>query len=169
MHSFKDTEGRAWTVRVDVAGVKRVRALAGVDLMEAATRGAEALGELLADPVKVCDTLYALCLPEAERRGVTDEDFGRALCGDEIEAAAHALAAGLVDFFPARSREPLRKYLAAVRGLQDRLSAEAAKEMAALDPAQVADEMIARLRAGAPTSGAPSGGSPGPPASTPTP
>lgn len=107
MTSFKDTEGRQWMVRIDVDAVKRVRALVDVDLLDAA--GGDLLPRIAADPVLLCDVLFALCQPEAEKRGVTDDQFGSAMGGDTIDDAAEAFMEALVDFFPKRRRAVLTK------------------------------------------------------------
>lgn len=147
MHTFRDTTGRIWSVRIDVTAIKRVRGLTSIDLLTAAT--VDGLGSILSDPVKVCDILYALCRDEATARGVSDEDFGRALFGDEIETAMDALAEELIDFFPSSSRGLLRKWLAAVKKVQARLAVRADKEMEQLDPEAIADEIVnGRLMSG---------------------
>jgi len=117
MRSFKDTEGRQWVVRVSVDTLKRVKALLGVDLTEAAT--GDLMGRLADDPVLLADVLYAVCQPEAEGRDISDEAFGRALGGDAIDEAADALIGALVDFFPKRRRALLEKAKQKLDGLND--------------------------------------------------
>ena len=110
MQTFRDNAGRTWTVSVDVAAIKRVRALAGFDLLS--VLDGKAIDRLIADPVLLCDVLCAVCRPEAERLGVTDEDFGRAMAGDAIEHATQALLEELVSFCPnPRDRKRLRKFV----------------------------------------------------------
>jgi hypothetical protein len=110
MQTFRDNAGRTWAVSVDVAAIKRVRALAGFDLLS--VMDGKAVDRLIADPVLLCDVLCALCRPEAERLGVTDEDFGRAMAGDAIDHATQALLEELVSFCPnPRDRKRLRKFV----------------------------------------------------------
>ena len=116
MRSFRDAEGREWHLTVDVNAAKRVRSLAGVDLLDI-TGG---LFDKLSDPITLCDVLYSICKPEADKRGVTDEEFGRGLLGDPIDSATEALLEELVDFFPSRRREFLRKLLERSRETQGR-------------------------------------------------
>ncbi len=72
--------------------------------------GLQALGKLVSDPVRLADVLYCLVKDEADARQVSDEDFGRALAGDAITAAAEAFVEELIDFFPdARVRAGLRQ------------------------------------------------------------
>lgn len=110
MQTFRDNAGRTWAVSVDVAAIKRVRALAGFDLLS--VMDGKAVDRLIADPVILCDVLCAVCRPEAERLGVTDEDFGRAMAGDAIDHATQALLEELVSFCPnPRDRKRLRKFV----------------------------------------------------------
>ena len=110
MQTFRDNAGRTWAMSVDVAAIKRVRALAGFDLLS--VMDGKAVDRLIADPVLLCDVLCAVCRPEAERLGVTDEDFGRAMAGDAIDHATQALLEELVSFCPnPRDRKRLRKFV----------------------------------------------------------
>ena len=110
MQTFRDNAGRTWAVSVDVAAIKRVRALAGFDLLS--VMDGKAVDRLIADPVILCDVLCAVCRPDAERLGVTDEDFGRAMAGDAIDHATQALLEELVSFCPnPRDRKRLRKFV----------------------------------------------------------
>ena len=124
MKSFTDNLGRTWTLVVNVAAIKRVRALCGVDLNAIVeidknnNPTAELLERLSTDPVLLVDVLYAVCKPECEQKGVTDEDFGAAMAGDAIEQATSALLDEVVDFFPTAKRAALQKILAATRRIE---------------------------------------------------
>ena len=119
MAEFRDHEGRTWTVQVTTATLKRVKSLLGLDLGRMAADGS--LYKALADdPIMLCDLLYAICRPEADERKLSDEDFGRGLAGDAIDAATTALMEGLIDFFPKGRRELHRKALAKFRTLEEK-------------------------------------------------
>jgi hypothetical protein len=62
--------------------------------------------------------VYAVCKPQADAQSVGDEEFGRAMGGDAIDAAADALLEELINFFPKGRREVLRKALAKLKKLQ---------------------------------------------------
>ena len=111
MTTFTDTEGRSWTVQVTVDAIRRVRDLTGVNLAVEAT-GGDLFERLAADPVLLCDILYGLVKPEADKASVSDEDFGRAMAGDAIDCATEALLEELVAFFPQSQRQVLKKALA---------------------------------------------------------
>jgi hypothetical protein len=144
MHTFNDNAGRTWTIAINVAMVKRVRGLVNVDLYTLVDDKLKPLGKLLSDPVQLVDVLYALCKDEAEKKNISDEDFGRALAGDAITHAADAFIEELVDFFPeARARASLTKVLNKGRTVRDRLLDHAEKLVDRLDPDQAANELIA--------------------------
>jgi hypothetical protein len=113
MRTFKDNGGRTWTVTVNVDAVKRVRSLLDVNLLDVVD--GKLIERLAADPVLLCDVLYALVKPEADAQKVTDQDFGRGMAGDTIDLATTALLEELVDFFPQGKRRLLQKALAKLK------------------------------------------------------
>ena len=134
MHPFKDNAGRTWIVLINVAAVKRCRALVSVDLYGLVDDQFSGLGKLIADPVALVDVIYCLCQDEAGKLGITDEDFGRSMAGDALEHAANAFLAELTDFFPdARVRTGLAKVLTASRQVRDQLLDQAIESLDQLD------------------------------------
>jgi len=122
MKTFTDNAGRIWTISINVAAMKRVRGLLGVDLYRLVDDDFIPLGKLLSDPVQLCDVLYCLCKDEADAKTITDEDFGKALAGDAILMASNAFVEELSDFFPdARIRAAMKAMVAKGRQIQDRL------------------------------------------------
>src|SRR5512147_3191300 len=91
MKTFADNAARTWAITVNVAAVKRVRELLQVNLLEIADQKAKLLERLVDDPCLLCDILFCLVKPEADAKGVSDEDFGRSLGGDCLDAATDAL------------------------------------------------------------------------------
>jgi hypothetical protein len=163
MHSFVDNAGRTWVIAINVAAVKRVRGLVGIDLYSLIDDGFKPLSELVADPVRLADVLYCLCKDEADARNISDEDFGRALYGDVITLAADAFVEELVDFFPdARARTSLKKVLAAGRKMRDRLLDHAETMIAGIDPDAEARKLIASFGSSPGSSGSTPGPSPSP-------
>jgi hypothetical protein len=150
MRSFKDTQGRDWPVAVNTATVKRVRDLAGVNLLkivESGPDGRNLLSDLLDDPVRLVDVLYVVCKPDADARGVTDEQFGGAMSGDAIDAGFTALTEDLADFFPQpRHRQALRSLLTKVRETGELLMRDAAEAVEAINPAEHAEEQRKKLK-----------------------
>lgn len=116
MKSFADNAGRTWAVQVNVETIKRVQGLLDVNLLEVVD--GDLIERLVADPVLVCDVVYCVCKPEADKQDVSDEEFGRAMAGDAIHNAADALLAEIVDFFPPAKRKILAAALAKMRSLE---------------------------------------------------
>jgi hypothetical protein len=116
MRTFADTVGTAWSISVNVLALKRVRTLLDVDLMEIAT--GSLLERLGRDPVLLCNVLFVICKEQADAAKITDEDFGRRMAGDAIEAATNAFLEEVVDFFPGARRALLRKALERSRTLE---------------------------------------------------
>jgi len=119
VRKFNDTQGREWTIELHTTAIKRVRSLTGVDLL--ADDGAGVVAKLIRDPVLLCDVVYAAVKPQADERGVSDEDFGRAMHGDPIGSATEALVDELVSFCPnPRDRAALGKAVAAMYDVMDK-------------------------------------------------
>ena len=175
MKSFQDNEGRRWDLALSVDAVKRVKALTEIDLLEAVD--GKLLERLAGDPVLLCDVIYAVCKPQADQSNITDEQFGRAMAGDAIDAATTALLEELVGFFPSRRRAVLQKAIEKLHTLEGMCLEAAAKALdsdalervmqAELDGQDLEAELkdlLAREKAGDSSTR-----SPAPPASTPAP
>ena len=119
MKTFTDNANRVWTIAINVDAIKRVRGLLDVNLLEIVE--GELIEKLIRDPVLLCDIVYAVCKPEADAKGVSDEEFGRAMAGDAIEHATKALLEELVGFSPSpRDRANLQRVLDTTWRVMDR-------------------------------------------------
>ena len=83
MRTFTDSAGRTWVVNITTLTIKQVRALTGVDLLKVVE--GTLLDQLANDAVLLVDVLYACCKDQADKLGLTDEQFGVAMAGDCIE------------------------------------------------------------------------------------
>ena len=143
MRTFRDNAGRTWTIAINVAAIKRVRALVNVDLYKLVDDGFKPLGALISDPVQLADVLYCLCKDEADAKQISDEDFGRALAGDAITLATDAFVEELIDFFPeARVRDSFRKIVAESRKVRNRILERAEKVIATFDADHEANKLL---------------------------
>ncbi len=159
MHSFRDSEGRPWNLAINVSTVKRVRSLVGVDLYRLPEDGFKPLGELLGDPCKFVDVLFAIVKPDADAKEITDESFGAALGGDYIEKASDAFVEELIDFFPdERRRKALRKVIEKGKAIGEKLMDRAEATILRIDPDREATQIVDRLTAR--SSNVPSGNTP---------
>ncbi len=116
MHTFSDTQGRPWTITLNVDAIRRVRSVLNINLLEAIE--GKLLERLITDPVLLCDILFVVIQPEAISKGISDEDFGRSLGGDVLDVATTALLEELVDFFPSAKRTVFRKALTKLKQLE---------------------------------------------------
>lgn len=105
--AFADTAGRRWVVTISYHTLKRVKAATGVEIAKFAANKFRKLGEMLGDIEKFIDVLFVCLEDQIRAAGLTDEDFGRALGGDALEAAADAFVRAFADFSPSQARGPL--------------------------------------------------------------
>ena len=141
MRSFKDNQGRQWSVEINVTAIKRVRGLTSEDLMQVIE--GTLIEKLIRDPVLLCDVVYAICKPEADARNVSDEEFGKAMAGDAIEAATTAVLEELVGFCPSpRDRANLGRVLQATRKVMDRARDLVEKKLDSGELDRLADRLL---------------------------
>jgi hypothetical protein len=142
MRSFKDNQGRQWSVEINVTAIKRVRGLTGEDLMQVIE--GTLIEKLIRDPVLLCDVVYAICKPEADCRSISDEEFGKSMAGDAIEAATTAVLEELVGFCPSpRDRANLGRVLQATRKVMDRARDLVEKKLESGEMDRLADRLLA--------------------------
>lgn len=123
MKTFKDQTGQEWEVVINVGTVKRVRDLAGVDLLDI-VKGKVAT-ELADDSVKLCEVIYALVKPQAEKKDLTIDAFLELMGGDSIDEAVSAFLGELVNFSPRRQRKILEKAIEVGQEVQELQTKEA--------------------------------------------
>ena len=168
MRSFKDNQGRQWSVEINVTAIKRVRGLTGEDLMQVIE--GTLIEKLIRDPVLLCDVVYAICKPEADSRSISDEEFGKAMAGDAIEAATTAVLEELVGFCPSpRDRANLGRVLQATNRVLDKARDLTEKRIQTLTSESELDKLVNRMVPEPLTPGSLSTSAPEPSASTPGP
>jgi len=142
MKVFTDNAGRVWTVAINVNAIKRVRALANVNLLEVIE--GTLLERLIRDPVLLCDVVYAVCKPEADKVGVSDEEFGQAMAGDAIDHATKALLEELVGFSPSRQgRANLQRILETTWRVMDKAHEAVAARIDSGEIERAAEQLLA--------------------------
>jgi len=157
MQTFTDIHGRTWTVNITIGTVKRVKQRLGIDML----KEVELFLKQIQDIITLCDVLYVVCQDEADKHGITDEQFGGSLAGSAILQAKEALMEAYMAFFP----DP--EVAARLRVVQDKYNAVGDKILALIDKkmpqiAQKIDSEVENFLAGmekqidaetAPTSG----------------
>lgn len=165
--SWRDNNGREWAIILDVNAIKRVRVLLGVDLLNLVSAGADLLGRLDSDPVFLCDVAYAVCKPDADRAGVTDEMFGSAFPPDGTEQVFSAIVEAIICFFPMAKRPAIRAVVEKRLRLRDRLIDLAAAKIETVNVEAIAEEAMRLIDQLPPAFGEKSGSLPASSESTP--
>lgn len=112
MPSFKDTEGRVWTLRITVAAIRRIKEIAGIDLGDFSVFGEGGpFSDLGSDSCRLVEIVYAAVKPEADVLGVTMEKFMESFVGETVVKASEALLESLADFFPGSQGLLIRRAL----------------------------------------------------------
>ena len=111
---FVDSLGRSWIVSLDFAAAKRVKATVKItneegeeipfDIIDAGAIGLT-MQALRSRYLTVGETIYAICRPQADQKGVSEEQFLEGVAGDSLDEAADVIEDELVNFFPRSLRE----------------------------------------------------------------
>ena len=141
MHTFKNETGKEFTVSLDINAVRTIRDRLGVDIVNFASE--EQLQKLFGDVVMFVDVLYLICEPQCEAAGLTDEQFGAGLGGDNLGDAIIALEGAIVSFIPSpKQRANMQSLLKAARDTDDAAQDLIQAEIAKLNPAKEAAKLI---------------------------
>jgi hypothetical protein len=95
MQTFTDIHGRTWTVAISIGTVKRVKNRLGIDMLDI-----QPFMKQVQDIMTLCDVLYVVCQDEAEKNGMTDEQFASVLAGPTLRTAREAFMEAFLAFFP---------------------------------------------------------------------
>jgi hypothetical protein len=99
MPEFTDSTGQKWEVRVTGGTVKRASEKLGVDIGEPLAGDPPLLTRFDIDIAFKVDLLFVVCMPEAEKREVSDVDFAELLEGDALYHASEAFTEAWALFF----------------------------------------------------------------------
>lgn len=119
MQTFKDAAGREWTVQITVEQVRRVKAAIKVDLCRQDEGDPALCIRLDTDPVFLFSVLWALVKAQADKFGITEEQFCEAFPGPAAGEAVRAFWAELEGLFQ-NVRPATAELIAGVRTLLQR-------------------------------------------------
>lgn len=144
MSRFKDANHREWHLDITVNELRRVKKMVDLDLLD--LEEGRTIARLANDPILLVDVLWILCEDQAQKEGITDEQFGRSLRGEVIEHATEALFEALTDFFPPQRQILLRKLIETARtmGQKERALVEMYVNSPALE--EFMDQQIEELK-----------------------
>jgi hypothetical protein len=114
--TFKLRSGEQFVIEISMATVKRVRQLLGVNVLDILGTGDD-LGGYITDDVKIVDVLCAVCRPQLERLGMSDEDFGRGFDQEALVNATNTLMDEVKDFFLEPRKGLLARAIAKARAI----------------------------------------------------
>lgn len=151
MKTFRDMAGREWSISVDVNAIKRVLKApiehlgepVKVNLLELVDPDGDLLKKVVAYPPLVCDIAYVLCKPQCDEKGVSDEEFGRAMGCDVLEKALDAILEETIDFFPESRRAVLQTVLAKSQAFAQKAKSLVAARLAAGELEAAIDAVLA--------------------------
>lgn len=151
MPKFKDLKDREWSIDVNVAIIKKVRALIEVDLL--AVLDKELLEKMRKDPIFLVAVLWAVCTCNPNNtHSVTEEDFGAAMAGDVIDNATQALLDAIISFYPSRrDRDNLGAILAATNKAVAKAQDLTEQKIKDLDVDKLVEEAMQRNSGTSPT------------------
>lgn len=98
MHKFKDKTGQEWSIELTIASARRCRDIAGADFFS--TNLGELTTQLGQNAELLVNTIWAIVKPEAEKTGITADDFAGRFVGQTIVDATEALIGELCLFTP---------------------------------------------------------------------
>lgn len=117
-HKFKDNKKREWILVISIPAAKRIKEMLGVDILDID----EGLKQLSSDPILLCDVLFILIEAQADKKGVTDEDFGGALAGEGLQDACESFIEALINFSPPKRAKILRAMQETAENLEETLT-----------------------------------------------
>ena len=126
MQTIQDNKDRPWRISVNAVTIERVRADTEVDLLEFGMDGPDDRVEnsiffrFRADPVLLAKVLFSLCSRQAEKLGLSWEDFGEEFSGDTLNAGRVAIETEIGNFTQdPKTREAIKKMIHGLTVMMD--------------------------------------------------
>ena len=119
MKAFTDSAGRTWSFSITIDSIRRVKELLGINITEVDAGTPPLLVLIGTDELTLINIVFCLIKPQADERGVTDEEFGRHIDGAAILGAQTALYEEFTDFFLSRGRPDRAKAVTAQKKMME--------------------------------------------------
>lgn len=149
MATFKDENGKEWSVRLSTLMVNRVREDAGVNLMDVLSPGDDGellLGKLVDDVFVLGSVLWVLVREQADSEGITPEQFADRLRGQSLEDAGNAILDALEDFLPPKKSSKVKRFRQVAMEAAALTDKEVDAMLADLDPMTIHRQVMSGLR-----------------------
>ena len=134
MASFKDSVNRDWNIEIEPWVMKQVKARTGVDIGRFLDNELAGYLSLLKDPILFVDVLWVLVEEQADKKGITEEQFARSLGGDAGEAAVEAFEEAFGAFFFFFPRKLLNAMAAKGKAIAEKKTEQILKKIEDLHP-----------------------------------
>lgn len=115
MKSFKDKNGKIWTIELNVGTIKKVRSECNVDLINVinvnsnGSADTSVLERIASDPCLLVSIVCALCRTQMEKDNIDDSSFAELFSADAVEEASSALIEEIINFSQPAKRKVLTK------------------------------------------------------------
>lgn len=138
MAKFTDANDQEWSVFIDIPTVKFLRQHE-LDVLGLFDDGFAGFEKLVADPVKLVDTISLVCQKQIQERDMDEDAFAGALYGDALGRAVDALVEGVTDFFhDPKRRETIQMAFRKAKEVESVMLDYAAEEIESMDVAEKA-------------------------------
>lgn len=137
MATFYDSEKRPYTLSINLGGVKRVRSVLGVDLMTPYEENPLVGGRKPVDLVAIIDVIYLLARDDADKHGLTDEQWAAAMGGEQMDAAVAQFYQEWERFFRSLNRPDAATVIQKQLQIMQQAVQEAARRVEAIDPGKI--------------------------------
>lgn len=129
MSEFRDTKQRTWRVDFRVDHLPALRDVLGCQQPQKLTSDVAVSGvlSLSGDPESIVKLTWRVIEDQATERGVSPEDFAKALNADSLDSAYRCLIEEVSCFFPRAGREAIR---AAIPAMFQKADQEARQQVA---------------------------------------
>lgn len=99
MAKFKTKDGKEWQVEITVGHLKDLKADCGIDMRDALKADGGTVAEAVGDPDKFGQLIWLLCGEQAEKAGLTPEQFVHLFNGEVHRSSVAAIWQATFDFF----------------------------------------------------------------------
>lgn len=133
MAKFTDAKDQEWIIFIDIPTIKLLQKH-DLDVLGLFDDGFKGLEKLVADPVRLVDTISLVCQEQIKEREMDEDGFAKALYGDALGRAVDALVEGITDFFhDPKRRATIKSVFRKAKEVEAAMFDQAELEIASLD------------------------------------
>lgn len=148
MAKFTDNAGREWFLSFDVFLLERIKERTGWDGDTCLDEDMKGLIALVSNSPLCARAVYLLCEDEADRRGVSPEQFGRSIGGPALYGMKQAFVEAFADFSPPHLAAAIRAMVQKGTQVAELAAQVAVQRVQAIDPASFVSATTSRASSG---------------------